>query len=201
MLFAACMAVWVGLSTPGQDQREVLRIDEASRVVIRVGKAGAFSFAGHPHTVVAPVAGTVTLDPTDPSQSGVVVEIDTASLRVTGEGEPAQDVPEVQRVMLSDRVLDAGRYPKIAFRSRRVTASGRAGAQLKLSVEGDLSLHGVVRRCVVPIVVMLSDGSLTAEGTTTIRQSDFGIKPVTAAGGTVRVKDLLDITFNLRATK
>jgi polyisoprenoid-binding protein YceI len=42
---------------------------------------------------------------------------------------------------------------------------------------------------------------LTAEGTTTIRQSDFGIKPVTAAGGTVRVKDLLDVTFNLRATK
>jgi hypothetical protein len=36
-------------------------------------------------------------------------------------------------------------------------------------------------------------------GRMTLRQSDFGIKPITAAGGTVRVKNELEIDFHIVA--
>jgi polyisoprenoid-binding protein YceI len=147
------------------------------------------------------VTGSVRLDVSDLARSEVLLEFESASLRVTGEGEPAQDVPEVQRVMQSDRVLDASRYPKIVFRSRRVTLGGTTGQLRNISVEGDLTLHGVTKPCVVPVRLALRDGSLTAEGTATLKQSDFGIQPVTAAGGTVRVKDAFDISFSVHAAR
>lgn len=200
-LVALWLTASVGLAIPTPSPQEVLRIQGTSRVVIQVGKAGAFGFAGHSHDVEAPVTGSVTVDTSDFARSVVLLEFDSASLRVTGKGEPAQDVPEVQRVMLSERVLDVSRYPKIVFRSRRVTMSGRAGDSLNLSVEGDLTLHGATKPCVVPVRVKLSEGALTAEGTTTLKQSDFGIQPVTAAGGTVRVKDALDVTFTVHAAR
>ncbi len=201
LLALSAVAAVGGLAVARVSQPETLRVEGTSRVMVHVGKAGAFGFAGHAHEVAAPVTGSVTLDVADLARSEVQLEFDSASLRVTGEGEPAQDVPEVQRVMQSDRVLDAGRYPKIVFRSRRVTVGGTTGQLRDLSVEGDLSLHGVTKPCVVPVRLALRDGSLTAEGTATLKQSDFGIQPVTAAGGAVRVKDVLDISFALHASR
>jgi polyisoprenoid-binding protein YceI len=74
-----------------------------------------------------------------------------------------------------------------------------AAGHLTLSIEGDLTLHGVTKPCVLPVRVTLAGGSLTAEGTTTVKQTDFGIQPVTAAGGSVRVKD--ELVFTLRAAR
>jgi polyisoprenoid-binding protein YceI len=204
MLHARCLvaawlaaSVWVAAQVPSRT--DTFQFEKGSQVVIHVGKAGAFGFASHEHVVAAPVTGSITVDASEPTRSSVTLEAASASLRVTGEGEPAKDVPEVQRVMLSERVLDAGRYPTIAFRSRRVSSKGRVGDELSLSVEGELTLHGTTKPCVVAVRVKLNGGSLTAQGTTTITQSEFGIQPVTAAGGTVRVKDVLDVTFAIRA--
>lgn len=193
------LAASVGLFLAGPSP-DVLHVRNTSRVLIHVGKAGAFGFAGHAHEVEAPVTGSVTIDRADPGRSTVVLEFATASLRVTGKGEPAGDVAEVQRVMLSDRVLDAPRYPAILFQSRRIVgaAAGARGA-FTVSVEGELSLHGVTKDVVVPVRVTLQDGSMDAEGTIKLKQTDFGIQPVTAAGGTVRVKDELEIEFTLHA--
>ncbi len=188
------LPVAVAVSVP-----EVMRVQGTSQVRIHVGKAGAFGFAGHGHEVEAPVAGTVTVDAADPARSEVLLEFDSASLRVTGEGEPGQDVPEVQRTMLGDRVLDVKRYPKIVFRSRRITVTRASGALVVLSIEGDLSLHGVTKPLTVPVRVGLQKGSLTAEGTATVKQTEFGIQPVAAAGGTVKVKDELQVSFVVHA--
>lgn len=199
MVVGAWLAASLGLASPAALPAEVLQIQGTSRVLIRVGKAGAFGFAGHAHEVEAPVTGKITLDRSDATRSEVLLEFDTASLRVTGKGEPAQDVPEVQRVMLSDRVLDATRYPKIVFRSRRITGAGSRGGSFTVSVAGELTLHGVSKALIIPVRVTLREGAVTAEGTAALKQTDFGIQPVTAAGGTVRVKDVLEITFTLQA--
>jgi polyisoprenoid-binding protein YceI len=180
---------------------DLFRIEPGSLVRIDVGKGGAFGFAGHAHEVEAPVRGTVSIDRSDVARSSVTLEFDTTALRVTGKGDPARDVPEVQRVMLSDRVLDARRYPTIGFQSRRVTAAGPPGRTMTLLVTGDLTLHGATRPCAVPVEVTLLDDALTAEGTAMVKQTDFGIQPVTAAGGTVRVKDELRVTFKLHASR
>ena len=64
-------------------------------------------------------------------------------------------------------------------------------------IAGDLTLHGVTRPQNVRVAVELGPEGFTATGRLTIEQTDFGIEPVRAAAGTVRVKNELDITFAL----
>ncbi len=188
----------------GQDQPsgEFIVDPGSSTVTIEVGKTGMLGFAGHNHEVTSQgVSGKVSLDSGDITRSAVSLEIDAASLRVTGKGDPAADVPEVQKVMLSDRVLDVARFPTISFRSRRVSRIEGTGASTRLQIEGDLTLHGVTRPVTItPDVAVASDG-LTARARFSIKQTDFGIHPVTAGGGTVRVRDEVDIAFVVRARK
>lgn len=169
----------------------------ASRVLIHVGKAGLLSFAGHEHEVVAPnVHGTVSADPERPAQATVEVTFDAAALRVTGAGEPAKDVEEVQRTMLGPECLDAERFPTIRFVSTSVAAAGEEAGARRLTVHGTLTLHGVSRPITVQARVEFRDDSIEASGTLTLRQTDFGIRPISKAG-VVNVKDELDIKWRL----
>src|SRR5687767_4346970 len=196
----AILTAAAGLAVAAQTTQE-LRIDPAATsVIVHVGRAGLFRFAGHDHEVAAPgVEGRISLDSSDPSRSRVAVQFDAKALKVTGRGEPAGDVAEVQRTMLSERVLDAARYPTIAFESDQVSVQKRSGDGFTIRVDGRLTLHGVTRPASASVVVRLDGNRLTARGQATVRQSDFGIRPVTAAGGTVRVKDEVDVTFSVVA--
>ena len=90
---------------------------------------------------------------------------DATAAKVTGKGEPAEDVPEVQRVMQSDRVLDVKKYPTITFESRSVSRAASSGAAMTLRIEGDLMLHGMTRRVTAQGVQVRTEGDrLTAEG-------------------------------------
>jgi hypothetical protein len=42
---------------------------------------------------------------------------------------------------------------------------------------------------------------MTARGGFVLRQTEFGMQPVTAAGGTVRVKDEVQVQFVLKARR
>src|SRR5262245_28525018 len=195
--FVAIVCALAMLGRVGADAaaRE-FRVDRAaSQVTVHVGRAGAFGFAGHDHEVAVPnVDGTIVLDSADATQSTITLRFDVTAMKVTGRGEPAADVPEVQRVMLSDRVLDAQRYPTIAFTSRRIVIVKQAGDQLVLRVEGDLTLHGVTRLITVSVEARLA-AALTATANATVRQTDFGIRPVSAGAGAVKVKDELEVAF------
>ena len=58
---------------------------------------------------------------------------------------------------------------------------------------GDLTLHGTSRP--LTLVVVRRDGR--CRGTVSIRQRDFGIQPISIAGGTVKVKDEVHIDFDI----
>jgi polyisoprenoid-binding protein YceI len=175
-------------------------VAEQSAVRIHVGKSGVFGFAGHEHDVLAPVAqGTVVADPADLARSSVTLSFDAAALKVTGEGEPAKDVPQVQAKMVGPEVLDAARFQAITFRSRSVAGKELKAGVYDLQVTGDLDLHGVSRRLTLPLRVEVAAETLTATGKTTLRQSDFGMKPVSAGGGTVKVKNEIGVDFKIVA--
>jgi polyisoprenoid-binding protein YceI len=182
-------------------ERRAYEVDpNASHVVINVDKGGLLSFAGHTHEVLAPVAaGMVVFDPDDLSTASVRVEFETSALRVSGRGEPADDVPTVQRTMESERVLDVSRFPRMTFISRTMRLVDRRGDRLRVNVEGDLTLHGVTRQERSVVTAELAPNTLTVAGKLAIRQTDFGIEPVTAGAGTVRVKDQLNVEFTLVA--
>jgi polyisoprenoid-binding protein YceI len=203
-LIGVVLAVW-SLAQPGATGvgPTVLTIDAAdSQVIILVGKTGIFGFASHAHEVVAPaVTGRVTYDLANLRGASVSLEFNAPALRVTGRGEPPEDVPEVQRVMLSGQVLDVARYPKIVFQSRRVSVTAPAADSASVLIEGDMTLHGTTRPIAIRATVSReSGGRVSARGSFTLKQTEFGIEPVTALGGTIRAKDELDIRFLLRAS-
>ena len=127
------LALCLGLvaAAPLGTATRTFRIDPArSRASIAVGKAGAFSFAGHTHEVAIPaVNGTVMVEPDAVEHSTVRLEIDAASLKVTGKGDPPNDVPEIQRVMLSDKVLDFESEYSLRYLQVDVTWQDGAGAK------------------------------------------------------------------------
>lgn len=174
---------------------------ERSRAVIAVGKAGAFAFAaGHTHEVLASaITGVVTFDTARLAQSSVRLTIDTSALRVTGKDEPSEDVPEVQRVMLSDKVLDIHRHPTMAFESIGLTVEKQTPTAADLALAGQFELHGVTRSLTVPVhVEFTTPDTLTCRGQLRVKQSEFGISPVSVAG-VVKVKDALDVEFTIVA--
>ena len=172
-----------------------------SRIVVHVGKAGVFGFAGHEHEVLAPVnRGAVALDPAHVEASSVDVHVDARSLRVTGRGEPPNDVAQVQETMLGPACLDAGRFPEIRFVSKAIGANRREGGRLEVTVRGTLTLHGVSREVTLPVHVDIEGDLLTAQGTLPLRQTDFGIKPISKAG-VVKVEDELHLELRLVARR
>ena len=53
----------------------------------------------------------------------------------------------------------------------------------------------------MPVDVQLSANRVTATGKTEVRQTAFGIKPVKAGGGTVKVKDEVEVVFTIVARR
>lgn len=172
-----------------------------SSLVIQVGKSGLMSFAGHRHVVRATrLEGEIHAAPGDLSRSHVRVSFAAAGLRVDEEGEPKGDAPKVQEAMLAAQVLDAVRFPAVVFQSTAVAGKLRGPDAYDLDLTGDLSLHGVTRRLTLPVRVELEGETLKATGQLVLRQTQYGISPVSVAG-VVKVKDELAIEYAIVATQ
>ena len=169
-----------------------------SKALIDVGKTGAFSFAGHTHEVEAPLTdGTVHFDPDDTSKSTLHLEFNAAAMKVTGKSDPPADVPKVTEAMLGEQVLNVKQYPSITFDSTAVSGRGSASA-LDLQITGNLTIRGTTKPARAATSVKIEGDTLTATGKFAIKQTDFGIKPI-SVGGMVKVKDELAITFTIVA--
>ena len=91
--------------------------------------------------------------------------------------------------MLGPEVLDSDRFSEIRFEASKVEQTG----QDHFLVSGSLSLHGRTRP--ISVHVLRSNGRY--HGDAVLKQRDFGITPVSVAGGTVKVKDELKIEFDI----
>src|SRR5260370_6489242 len=160
----------------------------ASSASVHVGKTGLGSFAGHEHEItVGRIRGEVLADLDDNARSSVELIIEAASLRVGDE--PGDDGPKVQRTMQGRTVLDVARFPRIRFRSSAVSGKTLSAGLHQLTVQGELTLHGVAKSISVPVRLETQAGALTATGQLGVKQSDFGIEPSTAAGGLGESRD------------
>ena len=158
---------------------------QKSTLTIHVGKTGVFSGLGHEHEVHAPIhSGTADTG----SHPAVEMDVDARSLRVIDKGESEKDRAEVQKTMLGPEVLDSEHHPEIVFKSTGAEAAGQG----RWTLHGNLTLRGQTRP--VTVNVTLKDGRYTGE--TTVKQTDFGIKPPGKAG--VRAKDEVGIEFDVR---
>jgi polyisoprenoid-binding protein YceI len=176
------------------------RVDpEASRIDVKVGTAGLFKFAGHDHGVRVKVRrGEIVAAATDLSASSVTLVFSMADVRVVSSEGPAADIPKVQEKMAGPAVLDTGRFPEATFRSLRVTGRKLGPIRFELDLVGELTLHGVTRPLSARISVEVKSDRLVARGQATLKQSDFGIDPVSVAG-VVKVKNELALDLEIAA--
>ena len=185
LLKCAGLLLLVMCTASGQGKK----IDTAnSWIMIHVGKAGIFSAAGHEHSVKAPITSGMF------EETGTArVELSVDARKLTVQPDPkvsAKDEAEVQDAM-QRKVLESEKYPLIEFRSTSVQKAGEG----TWKVSGDLALHGVTK----PVTVSVKQAGDVYTGDAKIKQADFGIQPVSVAGGVVKVKNELDIRFEVRA--
>lgn len=171
-------------------------------------KSGVFSFAAHDHAVLASESSLHFMFHSDDlTHSSVNISVPVSSLTIDsaparqlaglGSGPSQSDIVKIQRTMLSADVLDATRYPQIQFASSSVKNTGPG----MLEVAGQFSMHGQTRQVAVPVHYEVNkNGEFTFSGEFTIKQTDFGIRPQTVAGGTVKVKDDVEIRFRVHFT-
>jgi len=158
---------------------------EHSTMTIHVFRSGIFSFAGDDHEIQAPIAaGSV-----DQGKRVVELSVDAKKLKVLDPKLSSDKRSQVQEKMLSPDVLDPARYPEIRFRSTDVQQKGTDG----FAVTGNLILHGQTR----PVIVNVTGKAPHYRGKAKLKQTNFGMKPVTVGGGTVKVKDEIEIEFDI----
>jgi hypothetical protein len=182
--FCLAASMLAGAATAVADPRPV--DTERSTVTVLAYKSGLFSAFAHDHVISAPItSGSVS----EEAPLSVDVAFHVANLKVL---DPTLDVkrrPEVQTRMLGPEVLDAEAFPEITFAS---TAVEPAGAD-KWRVTGRLTIRGRTQN--VTFETLRQEGRY--RGTVQIKQRDFGIEPISIAGGTVKVKDDIRIQFDI----
>lgn len=185
MLRSVTLVFGLALAAPGSAGDRPIDTGR-STVTVRVFKSGLFRAFADDHVIQAPLAEG-SLD--DSATPHVQIVIDARRMRVLDPGLSARDRQEVQTRMLGPEVLDVNRFQWISFHS---VAVQRLDADAWL-VRGELELHGQIR----PLLVKVFHEHSRYRGSTTLRQSDFGITPISVMGGTVKVKDELSIDFDI----
>lgn len=174
---------------------ENYRLDPTNSVIrIHLGTAGFLGSIGHAHLIEAPLQeGRFIYAPDDPAGSLVELVVATGRMQVRDPKISVRDKREIQATMESERVLGVKQFPSITFKSTSVQADGTN----RLVVLGDLTIRGQTRLVTVNAVLGQTKPGLRVTGQSHIRQTDFGIKPVSVGMGTVKVQDQVTISFDV----
>jgi polyisoprenoid-binding protein YceI len=165
-----------------------------------VGKTGLFSALAHDHEIgVKSFSGRVVIPKAGASGGSLEMEVDAPSLVVLDKKPSEEDKKKIFNSMHND-VLESAKHQKITFKSVSVSDVNKtSNDNYSFVVNGDLTLHGVTKRIAVPVAATVTPQQLRATGKYTLKQTDFGIKPYSAAGGTIKVKDEVVVNFNIVA--
>jgi hypothetical protein len=108
----------------------------------------------------------------------------------------ANDRAGIQRAALEE-VLEADRLPEIVFERTQVEPTNIAPNFYR----GNLTLLGDTNRRSITARVTVAGDTLCAKGEFSLKQTAYGIRLVSVAGGVIRVKDDLKLTFDSVARK
>jgi hypothetical protein len=169
----------------------------ASLVTIVVRRAGLLARLGHDHVVASRNAAGFAAPGANRADLSFRLDqltVDEPALRREAglTTNPSQEAIEGTRTNMLTRVLEAQRYPQVDVHVER-TGAGK----LHVSIQ----LHGVTRRVDMPANVLVADGLLTVTGAFTLRQTDFGITPMSVGGGLLAVDDVMELRFRIVARR
>jgi len=166
-----------------------------SRFTVRAFATGLLSALGHSPTIrIKDFQGEVRYVPDSLEGAGLSLSIDVRSLSVQDQISD-NDRREMERQM-NDEVLETTRFPAIVYECSRVSGTGGT-----VTLDGQLTMHGVTRNEPVKARFYTIGNLLKAAGEFTVRQTDYNIKLVSAVAGTLRLKDELKLAFDIAARK
>lgn len=173
---------------------------KGSTFTVKAFAAGLLSALGHNPTIALPdFEGEIFLNPEAVEQSTLRMVIRAESLTVTDDIS-AKDREEIDRRMHQE-VLESDSFPEIVYECSRGSASKTGEGQYWVALNGELTLRGVTHSHPVSARVAVNGSILRATGEFTVRQSDYEIRPVSALGGAVKLKDELKLSFDISARK
>jgi polyisoprenoid-binding protein YceI len=144
------------------------------------------------------ISGTVTFDPENPGATKGKIIVATGSLMLPN--------PMQKQHMLSDKWLDAVKFPEISFESKEFKNVQTAGDTTTADVTGTFTLKGVSKELTAPVkLTWLKDklgqrvpnqkgDLLVIRANFTIKRSDFNIMPGQFED---KVSDTIEITLSL----
>ena len=169
-----------------------------SRLTLKVHATGMLSAFGHSPTIVArDVTGQVTVPDDAGGAASVELSVKAASLTV-GEDVKESDRREIEQIMRRD-VLEVDKYPDIRFTSTEITGVTPGSGSFRVVIKGTLDLHRMSQPEEIEALVNMMGDRLTANGKGTLRQSRYGVKPVSIAAGGLKLKDDIDLSFDIVA--
>lgn len=165
---------------------QAVDVDAAhSSITVKVEKSGLFSAFAHNHTIHAPIASCHL----DTEKHTATLTFNAKDMKVIDEGVKDSERADIEQTMKSDKVLDVQRFPEIRFVSTSITPQDGG----RFQVRGDLTLHGSTHAVEFPIA--FSKNRYT--GSVKLKQTDLGITPVSIAGGAIKVKDEIEVVFEI----
>lgn len=168
------------------------------RFTVQAFAAGMLSMLGHsPTFAVRDFAGTLRTDGDDLRRLGVEVTVRADALELLDDVKPA-DRDEIQRRLRRD-VLEVAAFPEIHFRTLEFEAQRLEAGHYRLFLGGQLTLHGVTNPFGTDAELWIFPDGGRLRGGGRLRMSPYRIGPVSALGGTIRLKDELALDYDLVA--
>ena len=177
------------------------RIDSGhSRFMVRAFAGGLLSFAAHNHNIaIRDFSGDAEVTYGTVAPASLNMRVRAASLAVTDKVSDS-DREKIETTMRNE-VLETAKYPEIVFQSTGVVATRLDEGKYQVKIPGNLTLHGATHSVTINARLDFGTNELHAIGEFPVRQSEFGIKPVSVAGGTIKVKDEVRLSFDIIARK
>ena len=167
-------------------------------VLIRTGVTGPAAVMGHRLTLaMRRWRATTTWDGDEPVAAELIVEAGSLEV-IRGEGGVTPLTGPEKMLVRSNalKLLDTKQYPRIMFIANDIerTTDG-------YRLTGTLTIHDTSRSQMVELRVEDQGGNWWLSSETTVRQSEFGIKPYSQLLGSLKVADDVTVAFAAKRAK
>jgi polyisoprenoid-binding protein YceI len=169
---------------------------QSGRLLVKTARTGLGAKAGHDLTIeVTRWHANVIVSTASPANSSVTAEIDVDSFEVregTGGVKPLTDADRADiKNTLRGKILKTAAHPVITFVSSQVSGSAQS-----FRIDGDLTIVGVTQ----PVTVEGQLAGSRAQGSAVIVQSRWGIRPYSAFLGALKLRDEVEVQFDIDLT-
>ncbi len=143
-----------------------------SSAIFKIQHMGVSNFYGRFNDI----EGTYTLNASNPATNAFDIHVKTESVDTKDKKRDGH--------LKSPDFFNAAEYPTIDFKSSKVTAAGNN----KLSVTGDLTMHGVTKPVTAEVIIFPAKQTPQGyksgfETSFTVKRTDFGMDTYVANGG------------------